>query len=54
MNNLHCFQLLRNPCPALGLLQGAGVELDPGEGGETDYKGEEKKKRCRALADPVS
>lgn len=31
-------QLLRNSCPALCLLQGAGVELDPGEAGVTEYR----------------
>lgn len=43
MKCLCCLQLLRNPCPALCLLQGAGVELDSGEGGETENRGEEKR-----------
>lgn len=47
--NYSCrLQLLRNPCPALCLLQGAGVGLDPGErgeGGETAQRGEEKRSR---------
>lgn len=40
-NNLRRLQLLRNPlpCPALCLLlHGAGVELDPGEGGEAVHR----------------
>lgn len=36
------YELLASSClgnPALCLLQGAGVELDPGEGGETEKRG---------------